>query len=230
MAVLVSGGLSNPYMFASTFSDNSWEDIVNACRMNRVPDTWVVGDNKPMVINGVEYQIDIIGKNHDVYSDGTGIAPLTFQMHHSYATEYAMNATDTNKGGWTDSVMRSTHIPAILSLMPTEIQSALHEVNKLTSAGSTSSTIVTTADKLFLLSEIEVLGLTAQSKEGEGTRYEYYAKGNSVIKKVGNIDSAYWVRSPKNTNSGQFCVINGAGEARILEAADTAGVSLAFCF
>lgn len=44
------------------FSNSSWAEIIAACHAGFVPDTWVVGDSKPMAINGTNYQIDIIGK------------------------------------------------------------------------------------------------------------------------------------------------------------------------
>ena len=61
-----------------------------------MPDAWKVADHKPMTINGVDYQIDIIGKNHDDYSDGSGKAPLTFQLHDCYAAPKQMNSFNTN--------------------------------------------------------------------------------------------------------------------------------------
>lgn len=140
------------------FANNTWAKIIKACQNKEVPETWVVGNQKAMTINGADYLIDIIGKNHDNYSDGSGKAPLTFQLHDCYGTQYAMNSSGTNRGGWKSCAMRSTHLPAILALMPTEVQNGIREVNKLTSAGSKSATINTTADKLFLLSEIEIFG------------------------------------------------------------------------
>lgn len=212
------------------FEANSWEQIIKACQLNRVPDTWVVGNNKLMTIDNEVYQIDIIGKNHDVYSDGTGYAPLTFQMHDCHRIKHAMNGTDVNRDGWENSRMRTTRIPEFIALLPTEVQMALHEVNKLTSAGGTSNTIVTTADKVFLLSEVEVINTSSQSKPGEGTQYEYYAKGNSAVKKYIGVDSSYWLRSPVYSNSSNYCVINGAGAAKVLQPTASAGVAFAFCF
>ena len=212
------------------FANNSWEEIIAACQRGSVPDSWVVGNSKTMTINGVDYQIDIIGKNHDEYSDGSGKAPLTFQMHDSYGTMYEMNSSDTNRGGWTSCAMRSTHLPAILALMPTEVQNGIREVNKLTSAGSTSSTINTTADKLLLLSEIEIFGSVRYSKSGEGTQYDYYKAGNSNVKKVNGSAYGWWERSPYGSNSMNFCCVNSNGNAYGSSASDSRGVAFGFCF
>ena len=213
------------------FSDATWEQIIVACRNNIVPETWTVGSQKAMTINGTAYTIDIIGKNHDDYSDGSGKAPLTFQLHDLYATRYQMNSSSTNNGGWTSCAMRKTHLPAILALMPTEVQNGIREVNKLTSAGSGSSTINTTADKLFLLSEIEIFGKVSYSMWGEGTQYDYYKAGNRTVKKefIGNA-YGWWERSPYGSGSTIFCNVRETGGATYNYASSANGVAFAFCF
>lgn len=211
------------------FANNSWEAIIAACQSGNVPDSWAVGDSKMMTINGTSYQIDIIGKNHDTYTAG-GTAPLTFQMHDCYGELKYMNTSNTNSGGWTSCAMRSTHLPAILALMPTEVQNGIREVNKLTSAGSMSATINTTADKLFLLSEIEIFGRKTYSKSGEGNQYAYYSAGNSKVKKFNGSADSWWERSPNGNNSTYFCLVDGNGNADCYYASDAFGVVFGFCF
>ena len=217
--------------FKDNFSDNEWSDIIAACQSRRVPKSWVVGNSKTMTINGVDYQIDIIGKNHDDYSDGSGKAPLTFQMHDCYADKKGMNNSPTNSGGWTSCAMRNTHLPAILAMMPTEVQNGIREVNKLTSAGDLSSTINTTADKLFLLSEIEIFGSVSFSFAGEGTQYDYYKAGNSRVKKVNGTEKEWWERSPYKSQNVFFCNVGtGTGGAGANGAPIALGVAFGFCF
>ena len=218
-----------PLILDDIFANNSWEAIIAACQSGSVPDSWAVGDSKMMTINGSDYQIDIIGKNHDTYTAG-GTAPLTFQMHDCYGTKYAMNSSNTNSGGWTSCAMRSTHLPAILALMPTEVQNGIREVNKLTSAGSQSSTINTTADKLFLLSEIEIFGRTTHSKSGEGSQYAYYSAGNSKVKNLSGSANRWWERSPRGSTSTDFCRVDSSGSASANDASNSRGVAFGFCF
>ena len=214
----------------ATFANNSWSDIIKACQMGKVPDTWAVGNSKTMTINGADYVIDIIGKNHDEYSDGSGYAPLTFQMHDCYGTKYQMNSTNTNAGGWTSCAMRTTHLPAILSLMPSEVQVGIKEVNKLTSAGNRVATIKTTADKLFLLSEFEVFGTVTKSVSGEGSQYAYYYAGNNKKKNFGASAVMWCERSPQGGNAAFFCAVNSAAVADSYDANYSYGVAFAFCF
>ena len=211
------------------FADNDWSDIIAACHSGSVPSTWVVGNSKTMTINGASYQVDIIGKNHDTYTAG-GKAPLTFQLHDCYADTKAMNGSNTNSGGWKNSAMRTTHLPAILALMPTEVQNGIREVNKLTSAGNKSATINTTADKLFLLSEVETFGSTIYSAAGEGTQYDYYKAGNSKVKNRNGSAAEWWERSPGASGSTRFCLVDGDGNANRSSASFAYGVALGFCF
>lgn len=230
--VILSGaskGMTVPSLYKANFADNTWATIIDACHKNQVPATWVVGNSKAMTIGGKSYQVDIIGKSHDTYASG-GKAPLTFQLHDCYAQIYKMNNSNTNDGGWMRCAMRQTHLPAILALMPTEVQNGIREVNKLTSAGSKSATINTTADKLFLLSEIEIFGSASYSKSGEGTQYAYYKSGGSKVKNYNGRANNWWERSPSGGDSTYFCLVNTNGGIGYDLANYEHCVAFAFCF
>ena len=211
------------------FADNDWASIIAACHSGSVPSTWVVGNSKTMTINGTSYQVDIIGKNHDTYASG-GRAPLTFQLHDCYGDTKAMNSSDTNSGGWKNSAMRTTHLPAILALMPTEVQNGIREVSKKASVGGASSTIETVSDKLFLLSEVEIFGSTSYSAAGEGTQYDYYKAGNSKVKNRNGSAAYWWERSPCASGSTFFCLVGSDGNASLGSAGGAGGVAFGFCF
>lgn len=213
------------------FANNDWSAIIAACQSGNVPDTWAVGDSKTMTINGISYQIDIIGKNHDDYADGSGKAPLTFQLHASYSVVYRMNSTATNAGGWESCLMRSTYLPAILDLMPSEVKNAIREVSKKTSVGRQSSTIATTADKLFLLSQLEVFYSSYHTAKDEGEQYAYYKNGNTTDKTVVNgSENIWWMRSPDIQESASFRTVRAGGNVSNSRATSQLGVSFAFCF
>ena len=201
------------------FSNNEWSAIIDACKSGNVPETWVVGDHKNMTINGTSYQIDIIGKNHDTYTAG-GKAPLTFQMHDCYDTLRNMSQ-DTIK----------TFLPGIISSMPSEVQSGITQVNKLTYQfqnqvwGS-----YPTESKLFLLSEVEVFGSTTFSMAGEGTQYAYYQAGNSKVKKHSGSAVFWWERSPYGSTTTIYCCVTSDGGASVSGRGNTYGLSFGFCF
>ena len=216
-------------LLKDNFADNEWSEIIAACQSGNVPASWVVGNYKNMTINGKAYRIDIIGKNHDTYAAG-GTAPLTFQMHDCYDETKQMNSSNTNSGGWQNSAMRTTHLPAILNMMPAEVKAAIRDVQKKSSAGNQSSSIQTTNDKLFLLSEIEIFGSTTYSFAGEGKQYDYYKAGNSKVKNLSGSASRWWERSPYSSGSTFFCFVSSSGNATADIASNSRGVAFGFCF
>lgn len=213
------------------FANNTWEQIIEACQNNAVPDTWAVADQKAMTINGTSYMIDIIGKNHDTYTGG-GTAPLTFQMHDCYGTKYKMNSNSsaTNTPGWETSTMRAQYLPSILSNMPTAVKNAIREVQKTTTRGNRSTSLTTTADKLFLLSEIEAKGSITSSGSGEGSRYAYYAAGNPTAKKLAGTNTNWWLRSPSVRNTANYCAVMTQSSLTGASSNTEQGVAPAFCF
>ena len=186
------------------FADNTWEEIVRACKTGYVPYGWSIGDSKTMLIDGTEYSFVIIGIQHDDLADGSGKAVLTLQMNASEFTIGSMNSNDSTAGGWDSCRMRTAALPEVLAKMPIEIQNGIREVTKKTSAGSGSSEIVTSNDKLFLLSEKEKFGTTNLTVDGEGEQYQYYANGSSLLTDANGYNKPYWMRSPSKNDSDCF--------------------------
>lgn len=209
-------------LYDPVFANNEWADIIAACHAGAVPDTWAVGDYKDMTIDGLSYRVDIIGKNHDAYLDGTA-APLTFQLHDCYETRYSMQVPTSNQRYWENCQMRKTHLPAILKLLPDEIQTGIRAANKTTYG-------MRATDKLFLLSESEVFGSNQYSADGEGAQYAYYAAGNSRIKKVNGSAYDWWLRSPCIEDVDSYCIVSSGGYRSYKASNYNVGVSFAFCF
>ena len=213
-------------MIDPVFGNNSWAAIIKACQEKQVPDTWHVGDRCNMTIDNKTYAIDIIGKNHDDYADGSGKAPLTFQMHTTYATQYKMNGAERNDCGWKNCLVRiSNAFPKLKQVMPAEVVAALKAVTKKTTAGGASSSIDTTSDTLFLLSEIEVQGTRTHSYAGEGTQYAYYQTAANRKK-----NRAWYLRSPRINSTSCFCRTGWNGEADWSVASEVDGIAAAWCF
>lgn len=213
-------------MIDPVFGNNSWATIIKACQEKQVPNTWNVGDSCNMTINNKTYAIDIIGKNHDDYADGSGKAPLTFQMHTTYATQYKMNGAEDNSCGWKNCLVRTSNaFPALKKVMPAEVVAALKAVTKKTTAGGASSAIDTTEDTLFLLSEIEVQGTRTFSYPGEGTQYAYYKTAANRKK-----NRAWYLRSPRLNSTTCFDRTGWSGEADWSVASEVDGIAAAWCF
>lgn len=196
-----------------------------------------VGDQVTLAVNGTNYAFDIIGFNHDALttataygaSTATGKAGITLQMHDIFATTYPMNSSNTNSGGWGSSVMRSTTMGTMKGYLPSTWQSVIKPVNKKTSAGNKSTTINTSSDSCFLLSEVEIFGTTTYSVSGEGTQYAYYKAGNSTIKNKSGSASYWWERSPFASSATTFCIVSSDGLASYPYASNSRGVAFGFC-
>ena len=139
-----------------------------------------------------------------------------------------MNSTNTNVGGWKDCARRKWCNEVYYNALPSVFRSMVKEVNKKTSAGNQSSTINTTKDKAFLLSESEIYGSTTYSKPGEGSQYEYYKTTANRYKlpkwSSDRVSHIYWDRSPCGSNSSYFCRVRNNGNANC----DNASISYGF--
>lgn len=205
------------------FADNTWDAIVKVCHANAVPDTWITTDSKTMTIGGTSYQVDIIGKNHDTYTAG-GIAPITFQLHTTYATSFPLSS-DQSADTWESCTMRNDTLPAILAIMPEEVKNGIRAVNKEAYNG-VSGGIVEVSDKLFLLSYDEFIG-----GSGEGTQYEYYKAGNSVIKaNIEGNNTFHWTRSFSPSSAGMAWAISNKGATKSEPHREYFRFAFAFCF
>ena len=222
-----------PFVVGDTLNDTTWDNIAIVSKLGKAQDYWKVGDTKTVAVNGVNYQFQIIGFDHDTLTTADGSrtkAGITFQLVDCLNTTYSMNGSNTNSGGWNGSTMRTSTMATLLNQLPTALKNVLKSVNKLsgTGGGSTSGT-QTTHDKLFLLSEVEIFGTTTYSVPGEGTQYAYYKAGNSKVKKVNGSANIWWERSPFSGNTDNFCRVNISGNANNSNASDSRGVSFGFC-
>ena len=217
-----------PFNVSGSLESTDWTDIALCSQFGQAKNYFAIGDRKTVNIGGTNYQVQIIGFDHDDLTSG-GKAGITFQMVDCLNATAQMNSSNTNSGGWNSSAMRS-RMSTYLSQLPSALQSAIKTVSKKSgTGGGSSSGTQTTSDKLFLLSEIEIFGKTTYSVAGEGNQYEYYAAGNSTSKKVNGSANNWWERSPYSGNTSNFCNVGSDGNAYRNNANDSRGVSFGFC-
>ena len=225
----------------SAFTTDSWATIAAASADGTASTKYKVGDEKTITLTGgEEVTLQIWGFNHDNLADGSGKAGITLGMKNLLATQYAMNSSNTNSGGWEASRMRTTTMPAILATLPEDLQAVIKEVSKQSSeGGSNADALDTTTDKLFLFSVKEVTGANTNSLDGEGTQYDLWktllnngAFATSRIKRLSNGDgnaSYWWTRSAHSGNSNGFCTFDTSGSVFTSLASYSGGVCLGFC-
>ena len=167
--------------------------------------------------NGKTLRYRIIGINHDDLADGSGKAGLTFLTTSTGITS-RMNPTDANAGGWEQSELRTKmNSGEIWSLMPTDFQSKVKTVRKLTNnvgGGDANkyAAVTATTDKLFLLSYSEIVPTSHWADKypwssSEGSQYEAF-KGKVTNNYDSNsaiaIGGFWWERSVSPGNSTTF--------------------------
>ena len=220
------------------FEKASWSDIAALSESGSADKYFSVGDEKTISLTtGEQVTLVILGFDHDDLTGG-GKAGMTIGMKNLLATTYRMNATATNEGGWDESEMRTSTMATLLSQLPSDLQGVIKQVNKKATAGGASTSITTSADKLWLLAEVEVDGTTSAGYADEGEQYEYWktVKDGTVaadrIKYLSNGSGSaniWWLRSPNVSNSTYFPTFTSTGGVANNSAYYSRGVSFGFC-
>lgn len=223
-------GESSPTLppIGQTLESCSWADIDVISKAGKAEEYFLVGDTKSIAIGGVAYTVEIIDFNHDDLSNG-GKAGITFGLVNCLNEYGQMNASASNSGSWESSAMRAKLNDTIFTTLPTDLQKVIKSVVKKTSAGSQQSDLVSTHDKLFLFSEVEVFGAVTYSIAGEGVNYARFTTTDARIRKVKTTASSWWERSPRKEYSTHFCYVSNAGKAAVNSANGNSGVAFGFC-
>ena len=221
-----------------SFEKASWSDIAALSESGSADKYFSVGDEKTISLTtGEQVTLVILGFDHDDLTGG-GKAGMTIGMKNLLATTYRMNATATNEGGWDESEMRTSTMATLLSQLPSDLQGVIKQVNKKATAGGASTSITTSADKLWLLAGVEVDGTTSAGYADEGEQYEYWktVKDGTVaadrIKYLSNGSGSanvWWLRSPNVSASTHFRYFSSTGNVSGISAHTTRGVSFGFC-
>lgn len=226
---------------------------------------WAVGDKRTIHHNAMDatgvseshkandYAYVIIGIEHDdlvTAINGKTKAAITIQterlLYLDTTTEYNnsldashecgyMNSSDMNSGGWEGCERRTWCNNVYKKCLPAYVQSMMKQVKKLTSVGGQSSTIKTSNDYAFLLSEIEIFGNIPYSFGGEGIQYQYFKNATANRYKSPRASNSYvsgiwWSRSPCRSANESFCAVNAAGNVNIADAGQEKSLAPCLCF
>ena len=233
-----SPGIQNITVEEMSFGSMPWSEIAEISESGQANEYFAVGDEKTIELTtGEPITLVILGFNHDDLTTG-GKAGMTLGMKNILATTYKINSSNTNAGGWDESEMRTSTMPTLFSQLPPDLQSAVKQVNKKATAGGASTSITTSADKLWLLAEVEVTGTTLAGYVDEGEQYEYWktVKDGTVpadrIKYLPNGSGSahsWWLRSPRVFDSIYWNCISSSGNLAMTGARASDGVSFGFC-
>ena len=259
----------------------SWDVISQQSLSGNAKNIWAVGDRKAIKLSGTASKLAldttlyvyILDFDHDQSTENGAKDGITFGTFKTAASggidvclisgysddsDFRMNTTSTNSGGWKNSDMRynilgstntqnddatsttatSPKANTLMSCLPADLRSVMRPMyiyTDNTGGGSDTASYVTgTLDYLPLLAEYEVYGTRTHANSAEQnkqTQYAYYKNGNSKVKyRHANTSSTanWWVRSPYCNYSNLFCSVTANGNAGGYSANVSYGVAPAF--
>lgn len=254
---------------SSTLNNNDWATIKSVSDAGTGANYWSVGDRKAVTLSGTVSKLTlssyttyafILGFNHNSSYEGsnrihfqlaktalTGGTDIALVSGYSDDSDFYMNTSKTNSGGWKSSYMRGTILGTSLTsysgtfigVLPAALRAVLKSVTKYTdntgNSSTSSSAVTATTDYMFLLSEYEVFGSCTYANTYEANKqaqYAYYSAGNSKIKyqHAATTSAVYWwLRSPRRSSSAYFVIVSGDGTVSAYGASDSLGVAPGFC-
>lgn len=248
-------------------NDVTWNYIKQMASEGKASSMWAVGDCKEIVLNGTISKLSlsnysvcvfILGFNHNASLEGnntihfqigktalTGGKDICMVSGKNDDSDFYMNASNTNSGGWKNSYMRnnilgtsvSSYSGKFIGALPADLRAVLKPVQKYTNNtgnSSSQSAVTATTDYMFLLGEPEVFGSAPYANSYEANyqeQYAYYTSGNSKVKyRHDSTGSAapWWERSPVASDSSRFCGVVSGGGAYTSFANYSYGVAPAF--
>lgn len=253
---------------SDTLNDNDWDTISAVADEGQGANYWAIGDRKQVTLNGKLSKLSlsnystyafIIGFNHNSSREGsgrihfqigktalTGGTDICLISGYSDDSDFYMNTSNTNSGGWKDSYMRNnicgtsktSYTGTIIGVIPAALCAVLKSVTKYTNnngSSSSSSAVTATTDYFFLLSEYEVFGNITYANNYEANyqqQYAYYSAGNSKVKyrhdQTGS-SVTWWLRSPSAGYSSNFVLVYTGGSVANVGASRSLGFAPGFC-
>lgn len=212
----------------------------------------VIGDTKSITVGEKTYLAVVIGFNHDELSTSNSkygtYAGISFQLKDCLYTIAQMNSSWTTSGSWASSAMRKylnengtkadgtsdASQDCIYNQIESDAKNVIKQVKKVTATEYNATTVTSTDDYLWILSEKEVFGariysISTEFDNASNTQYIYYADtNNSKIKKLNGSSSSWWLRSPNRNSYSDFSIVDSDGDAYTSAAGYAHGVAFGF--
>lgn len=216
IAALVSNNPDITYKTDSIYFDNYNS---GAHIQFNVGDIWTVEMYDASLDQNVIHEFTILGFNHDELADPataygsektvTERAGFTFEEFATWKERgttklYPMYNSRYAPGTWEDSLLRTSTMEAIYNAFPSDLQSIIKPVLKLTNSGNndTLGELITTTDKCFILSPSEMtaslvrVSMQDKIEVREGEEYRYYVNEGQVNTFTRLDLPGCWTRTP----------------------------------
>ena len=173
--------------------------------------------------------VDTTGQIYD-YADNSGKAGLILQQVNCLATSAVMNSSGSNSGGYNQSDMATTTIPAFVNTLPSEVRDVISEVKIVRDSGGSSSTLTTGTGYAFLAAEKEVSTTRTNSVQVEFnalSTFEYWQSHTQATDRIKNQNGsakAWWLSSSRSGYGTSFCLVFTSGNLSFNDANNSYGV------
>lgn len=167
--------------------------------------------------NGETFSVEVVALNP--YAENTAV--FVFK---DLPERYVMNDDATNRGGWRDCKMRRHLRDEFFALLPDDLQAVIKE---RTIKQKLNGNIVTTQDKLWIMSHVEIFGGTYET-DIDDVQFEWFKDRRNRIKFFNGEPYYWWERSPYYSSASNFCYVNAYGSAGNYNAHNSYGVAPAF--
>lgn len=167
--------------------------------------------------NGETFSVEVVALNP--YAENTAV--FVFK---DLPERYVMNDDATNRGGWRDCKMRRHLRDEFFALLPDDLQAVIKE---RTIKQKLNGNIVTTQDKLWIMSHVEIFGGTYET-DIDDVQFEWFKDRRNRIKFFNGEPYYWWERSPYYSNTNNFCYVYTNGNAGTNFAYYSYGVAPAF--
>lgn len=207
----------------TTGTDADVAAMIDAARLGTTDlqsdEGWAIGDVRTIHIDSFTGGNGVVSPAQDMdivitrFGDYMNCGCLfQFDFLNVLDTEFRMNDTVANTGGYGVMEMKTTTLPALVEALPSWLKTRLVTFDVKSTAGNTSTTMTTvTGNKLALRSEIEVYGKVDGSAAREGYPVPYYQiienrkKGQQTHPAPASFYH-YWLRSPYWEQYSSICI------------------------
>ena len=227
--------LSVTVIQVGAFATSTWAEIKAAVQAGigglDLSQYWAVGDTKPVTLTtGETIELQIAGFNHDTYSDGV-TAPVTLVMKDCLNTTAPMNSSNTNKGGYPASAMKTWVEANIYDKLPSDLKAVVAPVKKKCYTTYNDASSLSEANyNVWLLAEAEVFdSVSSTVGNGEGTKYPIFTDSASRVKKLNGSTEYWWLRSARYSVSVSFVDVDSNGMVDYRNASYSFGVAVGLC-
>ena len=220
-----------------SFATDSWATIKKAVHDNNTS-AYNVGDTKTVTIGENNYTVRIANKSEDTTNCSNSNYSQTacgFVVEFvDCVTKMKMQNSATNVGGYPATLVFDYLNNTLLGQLPGDLQSVIEPTRVISGYGNNgtdSANFISTSQKLYLLSGVEVHGADEYDTAASTTsQLDYYiGKTDADRKKQYNgSDTWWWLRPVYSYDDRRFHSIDVNGNSYSSNADDARGVSPAF--